>query len=112
MAAPLPALAENALTVLFERTINDTRIFWSQRADGSLYCSDWEWCCPEIPAILAGLEAVVFVTRAGSTARIAGPGVLVVSIDARRVWGRVRSVRAVPRGTRAITWDDRVEVGI
>jgi hypothetical protein len=112
MTARLPPLAQNAITVLFERAINDTRLFWSQRADGSLCCVDWEWCCPEIPAILAGLDAVVFVTKAESTARLASPGVVIVSIEASRIWGKSKVVRRAPSGARAITWDDRLEVDI
>ena len=111
--AMLPAMAESAITTLFASAITATRIFWSQRDDGSLVCADWEWCCPEIPAVLGGLDVVVFVTRGPSTARVVGPDVLVVSLDAHLIWGRWGHVLPhLPQGARAVTWDDRVEVEI
>lgn len=112
MTATLPALAENAITVLFERTINETRIFWTQRDDGTFCCRDWEWCCPEIPAVLSGLDAVVVLTRGPSTVRLAKPDVLVVALEGSRVWGRNKVLRQAPRGVLAITWDDRARVAI
>lgn len=112
MTAQLPALAENQITQLFAKTINVTRLFWSQRADGSLCCVDWEWCCPEIQAHLAGLDAVVFLTKAQSAARLASPGLVIVSIESCRIWGKSKVVRQAPRGAKAITWDDRIEVDI
>jgi hypothetical protein len=105
-------LAENAVTALFERTINDTRIFWAQRADGSFACHEWEWCCPEIPAVLSGLEAVVFVTREPSHVRLVSTELIVVALSADRLWGRHRVLRRAPRGVKATTWDDRLEVQI
>lgn len=110
--ATLPALAESAITMLFENAINATRIFWSQRGDASLVCADWEWCCPEIPAVLAGMDAVVFITREAPGVVKTDDDVLVVALDARRVWGKWVAVRATPRGMRAGTWDDRSEVAI
>ena len=110
--ASLPALAENAITVLFERTINDTRLFWEQRADGSFRCAEWRWCCPEIPSVLSGLDAVVFVTRGASRAWLVESGALVVSLEAGRVWGSCAVLPEAPRGVRATTWDDRLVVRI
>ncbi|MFT3769869.1 MAG: hypothetical protein QM820_30935 [Minicystis sp.] len=111
--ATIPAMAESAITTLFESAIAATRVFWSQRADGSVLCADWDWCCPEIPAVLGGMEVVVFVTRGPSSARMVGGTVIVVSLDATRVWGRWEKVLPrAPRGTRACTWDDRLEVEI
>ena len=111
--ATIPANAESAITTLFESAIAATHVFWAQRADGSLLCADWEWCCPEIPAVLGGMDVVVFVTRSASSARLAPSGVLVVSLEAARVWGRwQRVLPRVPRDTRAVTWDDRLEVEI
>ncbi|APR79676.1 Hypothetical protein A7982_05023 [Minicystis rosea] len=111
--ATIPANAESAITTLFESAIAATRVFWAQRADGSLFCADWEWCCPEIPAVLGGMDVVVFMTRGPSSARVARSGVLVVSLDASRVWGRWQRVLSrVPHDTRASTWDDRLEVEI
>jgi hypothetical protein len=111
-AVTLPSAVDDVITGVFERTINDTCIFWSQRRDGSLVCSDWEWCCPEVPAILGGLDAVVFLTRGPSRVRLAPKDVLVVSLDAQRVWGRFRVLDRVPAGVDAITWDDSWKVKI
>jgi hypothetical protein len=111
--ATIPVLAESAITSLFETSIAATRIFWTQRADGTLVCVDWDWCCPEIPAVLGGLEVVVFVTRGPSRAEVVGGEVIVVGLDERRVWGCFgRVLPLLPRAARAITWDDRVEVEI
>lgn len=110
--AQLPALAETAVTALFENAINSTRIFWSQRDDGSLLCADWEWCCPEIPAVLAGLEAVVFVTQQRSRVIKVGQGALVVALDARRVWGCWDVVPQIPEDATVSTWDDRLEIDV
>jgi hypothetical protein len=113
VAATLPNTIDDAITGVFERTINETRIFWAQRRDGSLVCADWDWCCPEVPAILGGLDAVVFVTRSASRVRVAPKEVLVVSLDARRVWGRWRLVvDRAPQGVATVTWDDSYEVRI
>ena len=110
--APLPALAESAITTLFENVINATRIFWSQRDDASLVCGEWEWCCPEIQAVLAGMDAVVFITEESSRATRTRRDVLVVSLDARRVWGKWATVPRAPRAVTTSTWDDRTEVSI
>jgi hypothetical protein len=112
VGAALPVLAENAITTLFERTINDTRIFWEQHSDGSVRCREWEWCCPEIPAILAGMDAVVFVTREPSSVRVAASDLLVIALEGRRLWGKWRVLRRPPRGRVAVTWDDRSEVDV
>jgi hypothetical protein len=112
-AVTLPSAIDDVITSVFERTINETRIFWTQRGDGSLVCADWDWCCPEVPAILGGLDAVVFVTRGPRRARLAAGEVLVVSLDARRLWGKWRLVvDRAPHGVASITWDDSYEVGI
>lgn len=112
-AANLPSAVDDAIIGVFERTINETRIFWTQRPDGSLRCADWEWCCPEVPAILGGLDAVVFVTRGSTRARLVAGDILVVSLDASRVWGEWPHVLdRVPRDMEAITWDDSLSVRI
>lgn len=108
----LPSPAESAITTLFEKAINETRLFWSQRPDGSLLCADWEWCCPEVPAILAGMDAVVFITREPSTVRLAAPDVLVVALQEARVWGKWRVLKRPPTSGEAVTWDDRIEVSL
>jgi hypothetical protein len=112
VAVTLPSTLDDVITSVFERTINETRLFWSQRGDGSLLCVDWDWCCPEVPAILGGLDAVVFVTRGPSRVRVAPGEVLVVSLDARRVWGRWSLVDRAPQGVATVTWDDSYEVRI
>jgi hypothetical protein len=110
--ATLPALAESAITTLFENAINGTRIFWSQRGDASLVCVQWSWCCPEIPAVLSGMDAVVFITSGPSSVIKAHSDALVVCLDARRVWGKWTPVREPPHGVTAGTWDDLREVVI
>jgi len=110
--ASLPALAESAITSLFENAINATRIFWAQRGDASLACAEWEWCCPEIPAVLGGVDAVVFITSEPSSVTKTPLDVLVVSLEARRVWGKWTAAPEIPHGVTAGTWDDRSEVAI
>jgi hypothetical protein len=110
--ATLPMVAEDAIATLFERTINDTSLFWAQRADGSFVCPEWEWCCPEIPALLSGIEAVVFTTREPTSVVLIAHDLLVVSLAERRLWAEWRSVRRAPRQVEATTWDDRLRVRI
>jgi hypothetical protein len=66
-----------------------------------------------VPAILGGLDAVVFITRGPSRVRAAPKEVLVVSLDVRRVWGKWRRVLdRAPQGVATVSWDDSYEVWI